>query len=609
MDGQAKEWFEAYKLRQVVSDWHEFISDVEAHFGVGDLPPSTTILGADHLNVVVHASEDISPNVMDTTVESTEPTPLNGHSINDKESTHVVHDDAGSKHHSVALPAATNHVLDRMLAGLTTKEQVQVKNELSSVMECSDDDNNEPNKATHVITPGAPPLTTGPLSKVYPSVSPSSEIQGGYLICFEDTHLVITKMSQLLWKPQYGALKPRLNLWQSQSSGSMVSKLRENGFWMFNLFFVLVLRKTRESNLLPSYTEKHLKMVVLALPKVAARCQWDPGILKFIPGNFILDIGKVTSQALHIGMSKLTVADSGLHRDILLSYWLHSCTVLEGSEVLLYNHVNQKSQISTYMPGIQCPYSLALWNWDPGISTMAVNDCLIEQHIFAFGAASGSLERSVAVYFLSLTWHWSSGFSSIFKIWDPGVSHQFMSGSPWFTCILFWCGASEVWRSLRREKLNIWWSLEVIFLMNNLNKVELAYFTPGLALAQVCIVRRMWYGAWLLTYQAVAECIDVQTISLSYYKIQMPKLVRIVFHAWSKGCHFLLGWVDNTRAQQGRYTDRCTCQGVNLNSSTLIYRNIFDGELTHQLRVLSWTATAQTWKQMGVKHSREVHQA
>jgi hypothetical protein len=85
----------------------------------------------------------------------------------------------------------------------------------------------------------------------------------------------------------------------------------------------------------------------------------------------------------------------------------------------------------------------------------------------------------------------------------------------------------------------------------------------------------------------------------------MPKLVRIVFHAWSKGCHFLLGWVDNTMAQQGRYTDRCTCQGVNLNSSTLVYRNIFDGELTHQLRVLSWTATAQTWKQMGVKHLRD----
>jgi hypothetical protein len=140
----------------------------------------------------------------------------------------------------------------------------------AGVMECSDDDNNEPNKATHVITPGAPPLTTVPLSKVYPSVAPSSEIQGGYLICFEDTHLVITKMSQLLWKPQYSALKPRLNLWQSQSSGSVVSKLRNNGFWMFNLFSVLVLRKTRESNLLPSYTEKHLKMVVLELPKVAA---------------------------------------------------------------------------------------------------------------------------------------------------------------------------------------------------------------------------------------------------------------------------------------------------------------------------------------------------
>jgi hypothetical protein len=38
-------------LRQVVSDRNEFINDVEAHFGVGDLIPSTTILGvATHHN-------------------------------------------------------------------------------------------------------------------------------------------------------------------------------------------------------------------------------------------------------------------------------------------------------------------------------------------------------------------------------------------------------------------------------------------------------------------------------------------------------------------------------------------------------------------------------
>jgi hypothetical protein len=58
-------------------------------------------------------------------------------------------------------------------------------------------------------------------------------------------------------------------------------------------------------------------------------------------------------------------------------------------------------------------------------------------------------------------------------------------------------------------------------------------------------------------------------------------------------------------AHQGRYTDRCTCLGVNLNSSTWVYRNIFDRELTHQLRVLSCNATAQTWEQMGVKHLRD----
>jgi hypothetical protein len=72
MDGKAKEWFEAYKLRQVVSDWPEFIDDVEAHFGVRDLPPSTTVLGADHLNVVVDASGGISPNVMDKAAEPVE---------------------------------------------------------------------------------------------------------------------------------------------------------------------------------------------------------------------------------------------------------------------------------------------------------------------------------------------------------------------------------------------------------------------------------------------------------------------------------------------------------------------------------------------------------
>jgi hypothetical protein len=84
-------------------------------------------------------------------------------------------------------------------------------------------------------------------------------------------------------------------------------------------------------------------------------------------------------------MLKLTVADSFLHRDILLGYFGHSCTILEG-----YNHVIQKRKNSTYMPGFQCPCSLILWNWDPSISTMVASDYLIEQLIFAFGVASGS---------------------------------------------------------------------------------------------------------------------------------------------------------------------------------------------------------------------------
>jgi hypothetical protein len=61
MDGKAKEWFEAYRLRQVVGDWPEFIDDVEAHFVVGALSPSTAILGDDHPCGVVHGIVDISP--------------------------------------------------------------------------------------------------------------------------------------------------------------------------------------------------------------------------------------------------------------------------------------------------------------------------------------------------------------------------------------------------------------------------------------------------------------------------------------------------------------------------------------------------------------------
>jgi hypothetical protein len=58
MDGKAKEWFEAYKLRQVVGDWYEFMDAVEAHFGSRDfrqelhvemLPFEISAAGATHL--------------------------------------------------------------------------------------------------------------------------------------------------------------------------------------------------------------------------------------------------------------------------------------------------------------------------------------------------------------------------------------------------------------------------------------------------------------------------------------------------------------------------------------------------------------------------------
>jgi hypothetical protein len=89
MDGKAKEWFEAYRLRQVVGDWPEFIDDVEAHFVVGALSPSTTILGDDHPCGVVHGTVDISPEtptrcspvspkeVTTTDAKPMKPTPFN----------------------------------------------------------------------------------------------------------------------------------------------------------------------------------------------------------------------------------------------------------------------------------------------------------------------------------------------------------------------------------------------------------------------------------------------------------------------------------------------------------------------------------------------------
>jgi hypothetical protein len=124
----------------VVGDWPEFIDDVEAHFGAGDLLPSTTILGADNTSVVVHASGDISPDMMDTIVKSMEPTPLNGHSSNAKETTLAVSDDAGSKHHFAILVLASIQLLDRTLVMLDDKEQVQEqeKDELSSASEVTD---------------------------------------------------------------------------------------------------------------------------------------------------------------------------------------------------------------------------------------------------------------------------------------------------------------------------------------------------------------------------------------------------------------------------------------------------------------------------------------
>lgn len=102
----------------------------------------------------------------------------------------------------------------------------------------------------------------------------------------------------------------------------------------------------------------------------------------------------------------------------------------------------------------------------------------------------------------------------------------------------------------------------------------------------------MWSGAWLLSYQAVAECMSGQTVSASHYKIRVAQQMHgvIDFHSWSKGYHFLLGWMDTTK--------KSWC---------------VDGELTLQLGVLSCIVTAQTCELMGVdlrdkyiKHNAEV---
>lgn len=61
MEGKAKVWYEAYRLRQAVGDWSEFMDNVESHFGVADLPPLVPIMGVSHPSYSVHASEDISP--------------------------------------------------------------------------------------------------------------------------------------------------------------------------------------------------------------------------------------------------------------------------------------------------------------------------------------------------------------------------------------------------------------------------------------------------------------------------------------------------------------------------------------------------------------------
>lgn len=67
-------------------------------------------------------------------------------------------------------------------------------------------------------------------------------------------------------------------------------------------------------------------------------------------------------------------------------------------------------------------------------------------------------------------------------------------------------------------------------------EVELDYCTHGLALAQRCVMRRVWYGAWLHSFQLVAVI-----FSASQYKIRVAqqKLGGLDFHSWSKEYHFL----------------------------------------------------------------------
>lgn len=140
-------------------------------------------------------------------------------------------------------------------------------------------------------------------------------------------------------------------------------------------------------------------------------------------------------------------------------------------------------------------------------------------------------------------------------------------------------------------------------------EAELDYCTYGLALAQHCVMRRVWYVAWLLNFQFVAVPMDSQIVIASQYEIRLAqnKLGGIDLHYWSKGYHFLLGWMNVNMGSTYCFQLTLSWTLLQLPRNTVvdIQEKCFDGVLTDQLVVLRSIATAQTRELTCTEHMRD----
>lgn len=139
-------------------------------------------------------------------------------------------------------------------------------------------------------------------------------------------------------------------------------------------------------------------------------------------------------------------------------------------------------------------------------------------------------------------------------------------------------------------------------------EAELDYCTYGLALAQRCVMRRVWYGACLFNFQFVPVRMDSQ-ISASQYKIRVVqhKLGGIDLRCWNKGYHFLLGWMDVNMGSTYCFQLILWWTLLQLPRNTVVNveEKCFDGVLTDQLVVLCYIATAWTRELTCTEHMRD----